>query len=87
MNCGRSILMVLLPMWQGNVPEGGAGLARYLAKYLASPPIAVRRIIDYDGSNVTYWYNDHKTKSQQVETVSAEVFIGRMVQHILPKGF
>jgi hypothetical protein len=60
---------------------------RYLAKYVASPPIAVRRIIDYDGSNVTYWYNDHKTKSQQVETVSAEVFIGRMVQHILPKGF
>jgi hypothetical protein len=72
---------------KGNVPEGGAGLARYLAKYVASPPIAVRRIIDYDGSNVTYWYNDHKTKSRQVETVSTEVFIGRMVQHILPKGF
>ncbi len=72
---------------KGNVPEGGAGLARYLAKYVASPPIAVRRIIDYDGANVTYWYKDHKTKSRQVETVSAEVFIGRMVQHILPKGF
>ena len=72
---------------KGNVPEGGAGLARYLAKYVASPPIAVRRIVDYDGFNVTYWYNDHKTKSRQVETVSAEVFIGRMVQHILPKGF
>ncbi len=72
---------------KGNVPDGGAGLARYLAKYVASPPIAVRRIIAYDGFNVTYWYNDHKTKSRQVETVSAEVFIGRMVQHILPKGF
>ncbi len=72
---------------KGNVPGGGAGLARYLAKYVASPPIAVRRIIDYDGSNVTYWYKDHKTKSRQVETVSVDVFIGRMVQHILPKGF
>lgn len=72
---------------KGEVPDGGAGLARYLAKYVASPPIAVRRIISYDGSNVTYWYNDHKTKSRRVETVSAEVFIGRMVQHIMPKGF
>jgi len=54
---------------KGNVPGGGAGLARYLAKYVASPPIAVRRIIDYDGSNVTYWYKDHKTKRKQVETV------------------
>jgi len=72
---------------KGAVPDGGAGLARYLAKYVASPPIAVRRIISYDGINVTYWYNDHKTKNQKVETVSAEIFIGRMVQHIMPKGF
>lgn len=72
---------------KGNVPEGGYGLARYLAKYVASPPIAVRRIIDYDGQNVTYWYNDHKTKAKKVETVTADVFIGRMVQHIMPKGF
>lgn len=40
---------------KGNVPEGSGGLARYLAKYVASPPIAVRRIINYDGKNVTYW--------------------------------
>jgi len=72
---------------KGNVPEGGAGLARYLAKYVASPPIAVRRIIDYDGQNVTYWYNDHETKSKKTETVPVDVFIGRMVQHIMPKGF
>ena len=72
---------------KGEVPEGGGGLAKYLAKYVASPPIAVRRIIEYTGSEVTYWYKDHKSKSKQVETVSVEVFIGRMVQHILPKGF
>ena len=72
---------------KGDVPEGGGGLAKYLAEYVASPPIAVRRIIEYTGSHVTYWYKDHKSKSKQVETVSVEVFIGRMVQHILPKGF
>ena len=72
---------------KGEVPEGGAGLAKYLAKYVASPPIAVRRIVEYTGSHVTYWYKDHKTKSKKIETVPVEVFIGRMVQHILPKGF
>ncbi len=72
---------------KGNVPEGGGGLARYLAKYVASPPIAVSRIINYDGQSVTYWYNDHKTKAKKLETVSVDVFIGRMVQHIMPKGF
>ena len=72
---------------KGNVPGGFSGLARYLAKYVASPPIALRRIMAYDGENVTYWYNDHQSKSKKVETVSVYVFIGRMVQHIMPKGF
>ena len=27
---------------------------RYLAKYVACPPIAVRRIVRYDGGTVTY---------------------------------
>lgn len=72
---------------KGNVPERAIGLARYLAKYVASPPIAVRRIINYDGRTVTYWYKDHETKSKKVETVDVDVFIGRMVQHIMPKGF
>ena len=72
---------------KGNVPETCSGLARYLAKYVASPPIAVRRIMSYDGQFVTYWYNDHMTKSRKVETVGVDVFIGRMVQHIMPKGF
>ena len=71
----------------GDVPPGGQGLARYLAKYVVSPPIAVRRIEQYDGPTVRYWYQDHKTESIQHETLPVLRFIGRMVQHILPKGF
>jgi len=70
---------------KGDVPEKCKGLAKYLAKYLASPPISVRRIIKYDGRSVTYWYNDHKSKRRKVETVDVYTFIGRMVQHIPPK--
>jgi len=72
---------------KGKVPEQCLGLARYLAKYVASPPIAIRRIIRYTGQEVTYWYKDHRTKRKEVVTVSVMTFIGRMVQHILPKGF
>lgn len=71
----------------GDVPAGGQGLAKYLAKYVTSPPISVRRIESYDQKTVSYWYRDHKTKAIQHETVPALIFIGRMVQHILPKGF
>lgn len=72
---------------RGEAPQKASGLARYLAKYVASPPISLRRILNYDGKKVTYRYKDHKTKKEKVETVDAEIFVGRMVQHILPKGF
>ncbi|HBQ63657.1 MAG TPA: hypothetical protein DD727_01755 [Clostridiales bacterium] len=39
---------------KGEAPEKAKGLAKYLAKYMASPPISVRRIINYDGKTVTY---------------------------------
>jgi len=71
----------------GEVPAGGKGLAKYLAKYLVSPPISVSRITSYDGSSVSYKYKDHKTKKMEHLTVSVMTFIGRMVQHIMPKGF
>lgn len=72
---------------KGSVPDACRGLAGYLAKYVASPPIAVRRIVSYDGETVGYWYKDHKTKSKKFEKVPVYTFIGRMVQHIMPKGF
>lgn len=72
---------------KGRVPETCRGLARYLAKYVACPPIAVRRIVSYDGQRVKYWYKDHKEKSKKFEEVDVFTFIGRMVQHIMPKWF
>jgi len=62
-------------------------LAKYLMKYVGSPPIALSRILKYDGKSVRYWYKDHRTRQKEIEEVSVITFIGRMVQHILPKGF
>lgn len=72
---------------KGEVPKGVKGLAQYLAKYVVSPPISLKRIIEYNGKTVRYWYNDHKTGRRQEEEVDAKTFIGKMVQHILPQGF
>lgn len=72
---------------KGSVPKTCKGLARYLAKYVACPPIAVRRIVNYNGRRVKYWYQDHRSNSKKFEIVDVLTFIGRMVQHIMPKWF
>ena len=72
---------------KGTVPESCRGLAKYLARYIASPPISVSRIVSYDGKQVKYWYNDHKSKGRKFAEVDVFTFLGRMVQHIMPKYF
>jgi Putative transposase/Transposase zinc-binding domain len=72
---------------KGQVPSQYQSLARYVAKYVVSPPIAVRRIDRYDGARLTYHYRSHRTDRVEHETVDVATFIGRMVQHTLPKGF
>jgi hypothetical protein len=72
---------------KGDVPSRYQSLARYLAKYVVSPPISLRRIDRYDGQRVTYHYRSHKSERVAWETVDVYTFIGRMVQHVCPKGF
>ena len=72
---------------KGQVPAQYQSLARSVAKYVVSPPIAVRRIDRYDGHRVTYHYRSHRTERVEHETVDVATFIGRMVQHTVPKGF
>jgi hypothetical protein len=72
---------------KGAVPSQYQSLARYVAKYVVSPPISVRRIDRYDGERVTYHYRSHRTDRLEYETVAVDTFIGRMIQHTMPKGF
>jgi hypothetical protein len=72
---------------KGKVPSQYQSVARYVAKYVVSPPISVRRIDRYDGERVTYHYRSHRTERTTYETVDVMTFIGRMIQHAMPKGF
>jgi len=72
---------------KGQVPSQAQSVARYVARYVVSPPISVRRIDRYEGEWVTYHYRSHRTDRVEQETVDVLTFIGRMVQHTMPKGF
>lgn len=72
---------------KGDVPTRYQSLARYLATYVVSPPISLRRSDRYDGPRVTYHYRSHKSERVEWETVAVSTFIGRMVQHVFAKGF
>ena len=72
---------------KGEVPARYHTLATYLAKYVVTPPISVRRIDRYEGRRVTYHYRSHRTERTEHETVDVLTFIGRMMQHVVPKGF
>jgi hypothetical protein len=72
---------------KGKVPSQYQSLARYVAQYVVSPPISVKRIDRYDGERVTYHYRSHRTERVEHETVEVDTCIGRMVQHTMAKGF
>lgn len=55
---------------------------KYLGRYLKRPPMAETRIIDYDGTHVTYRFLDHHDKSMASVRLSIEEFIKRLIQHI-----
>ena len=69
------------------MPSRYQSLATYLAKYVVSPPLSLRRIDRYDGQRVTYHYRSPKTERVEWERVDVYTCIGRMMQHVFPKGF
>jgi hypothetical protein len=62
---------------KGDVPTRYQSLARYLAKYVVSPPISLRRIDRYDGQRVTYHYRSHKSERVEWETVKVSGWSGK----------
>ena len=60
---------------------------RYVGKYTGRPAIADPLIVSYDGKNVTFYYDDHKTKKRIEETLSAIDFIKKVIIHIADRQF
>jgi putative transposase len=72
---------------KGKVPSQSQSVAHDVATYVVRPSISVRRIDRYEGEQVTYHSCSHRTGRGEHATVAVDTFIGRMVQHMMPKGF
>ncbi len=59
----------------------------YVTRYCGRCPISENRIINYDGKNVTFSYNDHYDDSYHEITVSAKDFIIMILRHLLPEQY
>ncbi len=77
--------------WKINVKTplpGPHHVVRYLSRYVHRIAISNSRILNYDGSNVTFRYKDrsdgNKTKT---ETLTGPNFASRFLQHVLPARF
>lgn len=63
------------------------GTIQYVGRYTKKPVIAETRILDYDGSFVTFFYQDHRSKLITKNTVPVSEFIRRLIRHIPEKNF
>jgi hypothetical protein len=72
---------------EGGRPLAVSELGTLRGQVCGESPIAVRRIDRYEGERVTYHYRSHRTERVERATIDVNTFIGRMVQHTVPKGF
>jgi hypothetical protein len=65
----------------------GVGALKYLAPYIFRVAISNRRILKVAHGNVTFRYRESDTGRWRTCTLTAEEFLRRFLQHVLPKGF
>jgi hypothetical protein len=65
----------------------GEGALKYLAPYIFRVAIGNRRILKVANDRVTFRYRVSDIGRWQTMTVTAEEFLRRFLQHVLPKGF
>ena len=62
-------------------------LIKYVTRYVSRPVMAESRIIDYDGTYVTFWYQRHEDDKVVIEKIHAYEFIARLIVHIPDENF
>jgi hypothetical protein len=67
---------------------GPAAVLRYLGRYTHRVAISNHRIVAQEDDQVTFRWRDYaRGNKQRLMTLSAEEFVRRFVQHVLPRGF
>ncbi len=68
-------------------PAGEDAILEYLARYVFRIAITDRRILAVDDRSVTFAYKDRNSGRHKTCRISADEFLRRFLQHVLPKGF
>ena len=75
--------------WVVDVQPAGSGEAAlaYLSTYVYRTALGSQRILKDHHGQITFKYKDSQTRQWHNLTVSAQEFLRRFLQHVLPKGF
>jgi len=75
--------------WVVHCEPAGSGQAvlKYLAPYIFRVALSNNRILKLQHGQVTFRYQDSHTKQRKTATLSAQEFIRRFLQHVLPHRF
>lgn len=75
--------------WVADVQPVGSGepALKYLSAYVYRTAFSAQRIVADDGHHLTFTYRDSKDLRTRTMRLSAEQFLHRLLQHVLPKGF
>ena len=92
---GKLVLPNLTPLYAkewvvyAKPPFGGPEqVLKYLARYTHRVAISNRRLVKFEAGRATFRMKDYADGGKEKHlTLSAEQFLRRFVQHVLPKGF
>lgn len=65
--------------------SNGRKAAAYCCRYTGRPPLSEKRLVAYDGQQVTLAYQDYRDGQDKTLTLPAPQFLLRLVQHIWPR--
>lgn len=66
--------------------EKAGGALKYVGRYIRRGPISERRIISYNGEQVTIAYAHPEKHTQSTFTLEVKEFIARLLKHVPQKG-
>jgi hypothetical protein len=66
--------------------QGTERVLQYLGRYIYRVAFANSRLVCIDGGQVTFRYQNRRKRQWKTMTLPASEFIGRFLQHVLPRG-
>jgi hypothetical protein len=75
--------------WVVDVQPVGSGEAavKYLSAYVYRTALGSQRIVRDEEGHITFTYRESESGESKLARVSAEEFLRRFLQHVLPRGF